>query len=657
MNKRLVTITLFILLTIIGVTTWGQPPYPNFPRSSDSQSTPSSREAQNQAKEQELIRQARQKYNTARRLESRGDFETALRLYQDLYKQYPENRSYFEGVRDNLLALERYKEAIDLIQDRIAHLPPNEPPVALYAALGEVYYITGEEAHAEYIWKQTLQVIPGSTEAYLELSHTFIRLRLIDRAIDILVQARKDLGDPLLFASTVASLHQSRMNWNEATKEYLLSLRETPNRKQSVLRSLANFPDDESSNEAVRLAVEEEIKTIKNSPPWTGYDAVLYEILAGQYMKNSDYSSALVWIEKIDLMESKPGQRLIEFAAGAHNEGADSVAHHALMLAAKRLTDPVSKAGVDFALANLALAKGNIEQADSLFSLYCTKEAPDQIERDARLQRGLLRLENLLDPQSAIEDFQILLEKPGRKDENTIRQAYAKALIMTGKLEEAKTELTRIKPPRFSSRPPGFPPRYQVEDAAQSEAGFLQARIAWWQGKGAEALGMLDSLLILPTGADRENDALALAQLLRVGTADSIHLAQLAKADLAEFAGNILEAEQGYRHISEQGAPVLAADALWRLSQLYLHHYASASMEILLQFIDRFPHHPRTEEAWLKLGELAENRADRDQAIEYYENLLVEFQDGVLAAEARLRLDCLAGLELPPLIIDPLMQP
>lgn len=606
--------------------------------------------------EKRKILEARKKYNAARRLESRGDYELALGLYQELLRDFPENRSYFNGYRNNLIALEKYEDLISLFKERIEKNYQNESLPSLYAGLGEAYYLAGEPAMAEFSWKQALEIIPGSIDAYRELSYTFIRLRLTERAISILEQGRKDNGDPYLFSTSLANLHQSMMNWQGAAHENLLSLRESKRRMKSVLRNLANFPNTETAETAVAKAVDKELKATRQSEPWEGYRAVLYEIRAGQFVKKGDLASAFTWVDKIDRESATPGIRLVEFAVTARNEGADSVAQHALQVAATRLTDPKHRASVDFALAGLAVAEGRYPEADSLLSIHCAGNPRDEITREALLQRGLLHLHQVNDPTGAIADFERLLKYKNPKA-NAIRKAYAEALILTDRLDEAIQQLGLIKPPRFSNRPPGMYSSYIESDTTLLETVELRARILWWQHRTKEAIALLDSTLMLTTGADKENDLLEFSMLMRKTADDSLLADQFIKVDNLLFLRKKDKAAMILGELGEDTSSWAGQEALWRLAMLYEGESPEKETEILSQFVERFPTYPRCEEAWLTLGDLAEARGDTVSAITAYENLLVEFPEGMLTSEARLRLDRLSGIELPPLLSQPELTP
>ncbi|MDP8285885.1 MAG: tetratricopeptide repeat protein [Candidatus Electryonea clarkiae] len=599
-------------------------------------------------------KRANQKSKTARRLELRGDYKSALSVYEQLHSQYPEDPTYFDAIIRSLSALTLYDEAAGRLEERIRNESGKSNPAALFAELGAVHFQAGRENQAEIDWQQSLNAIPGSTGSYLALAQVFIRLRLADRAVEILRKGRSELGDPDLFAMNLASLLQSRMDWKGAAEEFLLTLGERSTRKSYVLRSLANFPNNEIANEAVATAIRGKLEETKDKEPWQGYRVTCREILMEQYMKNGDYDSAVEILAEIAGEEKKPWKRLVSFAADAQAEGALNAAERALEIASKKWSTPEERASVDIALAGIAIDREQYEKADSLLSLYCELESNVGVEIRAILQRGLLYLEKLNDPQSALADFNVLLQNPALGDIDLIRYAGGVALARLDSLEAADSLLNevgrRILPRNRNRR---RQPSVRGNRSIISDAVFLRARIAWWSGELDSAIKLLDSLTAHPEGADAENDAFVFTKLLNAGSEDKKSLVKLGEADKAKFDMKYEEAHNLYIELSEDSLSSLAPEASWQAAFLELAIFPEDSAKTLQAFVKRFPDHSRAEEAWFELGNWWESTGDTEEAISSFEALLINYPEGLLSAEARLRLDHLSGQELPPLLPEP----
>lgn len=594
----------------------------------------------------------------ARQLEIRGNYDPALSIYEELLELAPDDPSYFEGVIRCLVAKGEYAEAAARLEKRIESDRSRGNPAPLYAELGAVYHQMGKTNQAEIAWKQALSSVPGSTGSYLALAQVFIRLRMIDRAVEVLREARDELGDPTLFSINLATLLQSRMDWAGAAEEYLKSLASGRSRLGWIKRSLAGFPDDEAANEAVLEAVRSALEEHRDSEPWKGYYTALKEILAEQHMKNGDYNQAVEVLREVAGAGDRPHVRLIRFAEEAGIEGAYDAARRALEIADDFADSPRDRLEVELARAELAVDMDQPALADSLLTNLCEDQTGGIIDLRPWTRRGILRLTMLDDPAGAMSDFEKILEEiPGNANEE-VEYLGAIALAHLGRLEEADELLATLNVDHRSRRwrTGRSPTDFDISPFDRKNAPFLRARIAWWMGMKEKAISLLADFLAHPRGDDRENDAIAFRHLLQSGTADSTTLSRLAEADRAEFTGDPEEARAIYKQVAADRENVLAAEALWRLAEIELDDPGADPAGALEEITRRYPEHPRAEEAWLQLGEWWETRGDTAKAVESYETLLVEYPEGLLNGEARLRLDRLAGNILPPLLPEPELQ-
>ncbi len=592
---------------------------------------------------------------SARRLEQRGAYDQAFRIYGSLFERFPGEKMFFDGLRRNLVALGRYDEAAALIEHRLKEPYQGDDPVELHADLGATLFLAGNETGAEVEWELAVGGNPDDSGTYLTLAQAQIGLRLYDHAIATILRGREHIGDQTLFSANLAVILQTRMEWAGASREYILTLRQAPTHLSYVQRNLAGFPDTPEARDAVAKAVEAELETIGESEPWPGYRIALLEILAGRNMAVGDYSAALELILQIDEQSDSHGQRLVDFARQAHDEGEEGVAERALRVAAKRLEFSDQLAQVDFILAAIAEAQGRILEADSLLSLHVEGSDPPAISREARLRRGMLRLNNLADPSAAVEDFAFLLADGNVSEIQMVGYLYAITVARLGRFDEAESQLARAMVLVGEEAARGR--EIDLEDVGlYADMGLLRARIAFWRGDNERALDLLDQVIYPPLGADAENEAIELKRLISVA-ADTTELRRFSLADEARFAGRLSEAAAICDSLASGRETPLTAVGAWMRAEIAFELGEDDAPGLLLEFADRFRTHPRAEEAWLIHGGWAELEGDVDLAISSYEHILFDYPDGLLAAEARLRLDLLMGGQPPLLMPDPAEQP
>ncbi len=613
----------------------------------------------------DIHRQNAKRASSARRMENRGNLESALKIWEQLYEANPTDQTYFDSIIRVLSNMGRLEEAISLLEQQITANTGNNRTSSLYARLGSVYYMSRETGKAEIAWEQAIQYSSGSPQGYLALSQAFLQLRLTERAVKVLFDGREKLNDPYLFTNNLAPLLQSRMDWSGAAQEYILSLEKNAKRKSYVIRSLSNFPNDSTANRAVQQTVENALTIFEETEPWEGYKVSLWEILVEQKMKNGDYDGAVKLLENLVKEEKHPWQRLVQFAMEAHSEGAVEASQQALELAREHSKSLQEKAEVDLAIASLLESRGLYQQADSIFSMYCNENRLKTIEARARFSRGLLRLERLDSPEMALDDFNFLLEKTEYKNNPGVHYSKGVALARLGLFDDALKELgvvlKRKAPQKQRQRKDLFLPS-EIQKSLAADAALLAARIHWWQGDTNKAAGLLDSMLTRPTGENAENDAFSLYKMIKDGISDSLSLERLGKADHDVFCKNFNSADSIYRKLAQDTSLALGAEAAWRLVLMELNYNdsvdpdSSATPEGLELFVTQYPDHPRAEEVWLELGAWWERSGNPDEALICYETILIQYPEGLLGAEARLRLDLLSGVELPLLAPDPMLE-
>lgn len=573
----------------------------------------------------------------ARQLETRGNNESALKLYRDLYELDPNRHDYFEGMIRNLVALTRFDEAVSLLEEQIQNPTGLRNEANLYAQLGSVYHQAGQDDQAKLTWQKAIQTTPGSTIGYQTVASSMIRLRLLDRAEEVLRRGRSELGDSTLFSVNLATLLQARMEWEGAAREYLTSLQTSQNRVSYIERAIAGFPDTPESREAVEAVLRDEIERVEDvGDPWEGYGNELLQLLAGHYTSNADYDKALDVIVPIDEASPNPGYRLLDFAGEASREGFPTVARHALELAAERFEDPEGTAVANLTLARIAHGEGDGPLADSLLTTLLEKPVSPRVERAARYQRGIARLDLLNDPAGAAKDFQSLLVVPDPSTNERLRYLLAFSLASMDSLEMALGQLGEVGEQIASkTQPPPLPGREDAWVLEEADAAFLEARIALWLGRPATAAERIEEIFAPPTGSNSENEALDLLHIVST-TQDSLALIDFGKADRAAFQGADAIAIAIYDTLANAGDTYINKESAWRAARI---RFESTRDSSLIHYAGLYPDAPHAEDALFQTALAWRDAGRTNEAQSTFEELLIRYPDGILAAEARLLLD------------------
>ena len=189
----------------------------------------------------------------AQNFEQTGEYDRATRLYEDLARADSTNYTYFDGLRRCYEQLKNYDAAIAISLRRLNQQPRD---INLMAALGALYYKSGNEALADSLWNEAIQVAPKNATSYTIVSIVQSDNRLFDKSIATYLQGRREIGEPTLFAGELAMLYSLMMNYVEATREYLTMLSLNEHLIDLVESRLAGFTAKEEGLAAATKTVE-----------------------------------------------------------------------------------------------------------------------------------------------------------------------------------------------------------------------------------------------------------------------------------------------------------------------------------------------------------------------------------------------------------------
>jgi tetratricopeptide (TPR) repeat protein len=90
----------------------------------------------------QVVREAEQSFNLARRLEQAGNLEQALAIYTRLLDEFPSNIQYYQRMKYLLRNNARYVELIEVIHDHL-DLYPND--IQSRVELGDIQLAQGDK--------------------------------------------------------------------------------------------------------------------------------------------------------------------------------------------------------------------------------------------------------------------------------------------------------------------------------------------------------------------------------------------------------------------------------------------------------------------------------------------------------------------------------
>jgi len=586
-------------------------------------------------------------FRLAQAFEQQGEYERSLQLYSELFKKDSNDYQYFDAVRRMNIQMKRYDEAIQITYRRFKSTPYD---FNLQANIGSFYAMAGKKEQADSVWNIVLLSSNKNQMIYRAVANEQTNQRLFDKAIETYRRGRKEIGDPLIFANDLGYLYSFMMDYENATREYLLLLRQNEMQFDFVQSRISSFATRTEGLKAAIKVVNEEIELHQTVP--------LLRLQMWLSMEDNRYGYAFTVAQKIEKLINSNGMEIFQFAERVFHEKVYAVAASAYQSALEKKLTPqlaqqskfgyarcieeLSAAGDSIALAQQKSSATSMLETQPTFSraielyLSLAKEFPASNTGANSLYRiGMIRYKQLYDLDGALQMFDsVLAVSPQGPMMPVVLSAIGAINIAQGKLDDAVKRFAAINTLPFSSA------------EQRTSAQFSLAEIQFFKNNFDSALALLKPLT-QNLKADETNDALLLQYFITENKFQFLGaLKQYAHAELLARQMKASEAVNEFDAVIDiySTAP-LADDALLKkgeyLAQLHKYPEALAAYQKLL---DEFTLSTEKDKTYFKIGELYQLYLnDKQKAIQSYEVILEKFPFSLLAEEARKRIRLLRG--------------
>ncbi len=580
----------------------------------------------NDADRQNLYRIVR----IARKAEDRNDLERALELWRQANEIRPGYYSAYHGIKRSLLALNRYDEAMDFLDemfDLALSGKASLDPISVSADKVEVVFASEGREKGFDALEKILDRYKGNEKVYRELSNVLASQRLSDEAIAMLHRGREESGDPYMFARDLARWCESRMDWESAVKEYLLLLEESDANLSYVTGAFGDMLEDPHADSLMVKVLSEKIKSVEGE-----FQNTVRKLLASLHFRAQRYKESLEQYQILERETGGQGRELLEFAELTYTEGEYELSWQAY----NEILAGNPQRGLK---ANVLLGKGRVaeglNQIDSAVAAYNGVLEPGVLPKDAfeayyRLAR--VNFDHYDDSQKARE----LFEK-AKDFARKARVSYSNLYIIDinialtfereGDFEKAEDEL------QSAIRHGG---RYRD---AVAKARYELIKLYYRQGEYKKAEKEIQALLIAAPSSPEANETLELKALFADLEESPDVIKALGSASMSIFRRDYEDAAKILNWLKENSPPRGIEEARWELFRIHVRNedYDRALTE--LDGIIALENALKTDLALLKAGDLAGFKLqDGKAAAEYYEKLLIDFPDSPLADQARRRL-------------------
>jgi tetratricopeptide (TPR) repeat protein len=575
----------------------------------------------------------------AQSYEKSGDFESALRVYNELFASDSGNFSLIESLKRCHLRLKQHDEVIALINYGLT-LNPHD--VGALAQLGNVWYMKGNEEKAFEAWQRAVAVEPNDETTYRVVGSSMVAVRQFERAVETYRAARKSLGKPTLFASDIAYLYALMQKFREATGEYLLLLRQAPTQLNYIQSRIAAFTGNEGGLKDASSVVEEAVKSDPKNIEFR-------RLLAWLSMEARDYDRAFDTYRQIDELTSAGGRELFTFAERALNDRSCAAASRAYAELINRNPEfpamPLARFGLARSLEELAgtvpssgdtSAAARYARASELYGKIVFDYPGTEIAARALYRLALIRKERFSDPEGAKNYLETIAARykiflPTAID---ARMTLGEVYIELDDLDRAAGTFSAVAgPPPFGG-------------ADREKAAYSLAELRFYREDYKGALAILGDL-VKNTSSDVANDAIRLQMLISEQLKEN-------QAGLKTYGrALLLRAQRRYADAIDVLGEAIKSDT----SNGLRDHFAFTEGEILSELgrpddaiaafsliIDTLPESLLRDRAMFAVAGLYETaRPDKAPAIGMYERLIEKYPNSIHANAARRRIRELRG--------------
>lgn len=604
-----------------------------------------------------------------RRLERVNDRAGAIRLGEELLREFPDHPRVEEALL-HLYRLERRdQQLISLLARRVERDATNPEILREARELGTYLLAHKRQSEALAMMQHVIAANPMDEARYRMAAVLLRSHRHVDLAIEIYRQGRRATGRDTLFAAELAQLEEARGNYSAAIGEYLLLVMD-PDRRPRARRKIIRLLERADDPAEVLARVDE----LRRKHPRS---AAVQDIAATAYLQSGRLEDAYNAVRAADRYADDQGEHLLEFGRLAlQTAGGQSVDLDRAQLGVRvleRVPKRHPKSNLIPEAARL-LAEGLVAVArqvdddktrtelleSAVESLDTTAGEPRYagLRRDALALKAMILFEDLERPEDALETFRELVEHQKAHDESDhmVRVQMGLCLAALDRFDEARgvfedvadsgsdppPEL-QMAPPQPNPRRPHRPQQATPEEVGRSRARYHLAELDLVEGEYDRAIDGFAALAEESPEDRLANDCLDLALILNEASLDPT---PDARSRFGAYRRALLRRDpEGARAelerlVAEGTESTLHALALFELARSF---DADGKFDLALQqyekLVELHAEHRLAPRALEAVGDVhLEKLGQPEQAVASYERVLLDYPHDLFLDDVRKKL-------------------
>ncbi|RMG20694.1 MAG: hypothetical protein D6730_19345 [Bacteroidetes bacterium] len=557
-----------------------------------------------------------------------AEFESALELYEKLYKNQPEEQ-YGLRIAACYEALNQYEEALKFLDKSIR----KQPRIVIFPVLkAMILEKTGAFKEAEKLYKEIIDKKLLIEADFVRVGSYLYQQGRLELALQTYLKGRKRMKDPYIFSSEIANIYVQMGEFEAATQEYLNKYYGNPSNLSSVNLDILNMVNADSQEEVERAL----LSAVDKHPSDLGIRSILYEY----YVLSENFYEAFIQVKSIDRLFREDGARVYYFGQTMRNNKEYELSNSAFDYIIDRHKNSayyyqafIEKAvnGELRAFEQLPVNLAAVRQAVDAYSDLLDKFGRKPAYFNAIYRRDNLMVFYLFELDEALAELQNIVRQP------LLPEQWAKAKLLIGDIllmqkdyNQAKLTYTEVSE-RFHDSPTGALAKYKL------------GQLAYYKGEFQLAQALLSAIKD-NTHNDISNDAIKLNLAIIDNTGldtTTTALEIFAQAQLLAYQRNFDEALALMDSVAYNFPNhTLADDILWEKAQIALKR---DDIPLALEYIDRilqvFPTDIYGDDALYTKARIYDyNREKHQEAMQFYLQFLTTYPGSLYSVEVRKRI-------------------
>lgn len=571
-----------------------------------------------------------QKFQLATSYEKSGDWESAVRLYEELYKDSPQGK-YFDGIARIYKQQNRFAELRPFIDEQLK----KDKSTDLLILSGEVNWKLGKTDAANADWEKAKSNYGNFAATYVKLAETLNTLMLFDKSIQVLKEAKSKYPDELVFSDGLARLYIITKNYTDGIEEvlYLLGKNNNVQQAQGKLYALMNDPQ---ANAHIDEVFQKEFKKTQNT-----YVLILYS----WYLRtNKKFAQALDVVIELDKVSNAKGYEIYRFGEESRRDGDYDVALKAFQTVLsmdKKATIHTNSALFSYTKTmeeklqtGAELSQTDAEKIIKSYRKIIADYPKTQYSEQSRIRIAELESRVLNNQKAAIKELEDVIET--KFSALYVVQAISglyNIYLQNNDIEKSKHYISQLL--KTYGKMQASPDIMNLVNKAK----FIQGEIFYFQG-AMDSASVIFQELSKSTNTDIANDAIDKVVLIEQNKNFVKALNTFAKAELAVKQNRTGDAIALFNEVANIGSgEQIGEKSIIKAAELEIDiDSLSLAASNLKKYLNDNIYPLYGDNALFLLGSIAEKQGSKTDAVSYYTSLLTKYPRSILLVAARKRI-------------------